>query len=83
MGNEDSVALVLNKILSLKGQKISDYGEKIFESGLLDSFGIIELVFALEQQFQIKINTEDLTVQNFSSVIEISKLVTKIKSLDK
>ena len=80
MGTENLVASVLNKILSQKGHSVSGYDEKIFENGLLDSFGIIELVLAIEQDFKIKIMTEDLTVQNFASINEISKLIERINS---
>lgn len=74
------VSSLLNDIVNAKGLKVSDYNEKIFESGLIDSFGIVELVIALEKNFNIKIPYEDMLIQNFSSVNEISKLVERLKS---
>ena len=79
MATENLVASVLNNILSQKGQSISEYDEKIFESGLIDSFGIVEFVLALEERFQIKIPPADLTIQNFASINEISKLVEQLQ----
>ena len=73
------VATVLNKIISPKGLSISGYDEKIFDNGLVDSFGIVELVVALEETFQVKITYEDMTIQNFSSINEISKLINRLK----
>lgn len=79
MTTEDAVAVILNEILRPKGQSVSGDNEKIFESGLFDSFGILEVLLALEAHFQIKIPNEYLTIQNFSSIIEISKLVERLK----
>lgn len=80
MTTERLVASVLDEIVSPKGQKISDYDEKIFESGLIDSFGIIEFVLALEKKFEIAIPTTEMTIQNFSSVTEISRLIERLKN---
>ncbi len=55
MTTDNLVASILNKILSPTGQAITGFDEEIFETGLIDSFGIIELVVALEEQFQIKL----------------------------
>lgn len=79
MTTENLVASVLNEILSPKGKSISGYDEKIFENGLIDSFGIVELVLAIEDNFKVKIPYEDMTVQNFASINEISKLVERLK----
>jgi len=76
---EDSVAKVLNSILIPNGQKISDHDEKIFEKGMIDSFGIIEFVVALEKDFGISIPPTEMTVQNFASVRDIARLVEKLK----
>jgi len=80
MNTDNLVASILNKILSPKGQEITGFDEEIFESGLIDSFGIVELITALEEEFKIKIPFEDMTIQNFSSVNEISKFIERHKS---
>jgi len=79
MTTENLIASVLNEILSPKGKSVSRYDEKIFESGLIDSFGIVELLLALENHFQIKIPYEDMTIQNFASINEISRLIERLK----
>ena len=72
MTTDNLVASVLNNILSPKGLSISGYDEKIFESGFIDLFGIVELIVALEDHFQVNIPYEDMTIQNFSSINELS-----------
>ncbi len=80
MNTHKLIASILNKIISPKGQSVSGYDEKIFETGLIDSFGIIELVVALEEHLQIKLTYEDMVIQNFSSINEISELIERLKS---
>jgi len=45
--------------------------ESLFESGLLDSFSLADLVGALESEFGIKIPDSDLTPRKFDSVFTI------------
>jgi acyl carrier protein len=45
----------------------------LFESGLLDSFALVDLVGALEQAFGIKIPDSDLIPQRFDSISKIDR----------
>lgn len=49
--------------------------ESLFESGLLDSFGLTDLVTALEAEFAIRIPDSDLTPRKFDSVARIEAYV--------
>ena len=80
MTTNNLVASILNNILQSKSHIILDYDEKIFEKGLIDSYGIVELVIELENIFNIKIPYESMLIQNFSSVNEISKFIKQLKS---
>jgi len=40
----------------------------LFETGILDSFGMIEYLSAVEKEFNIKISNEDLIPQNLWSI---------------
>ena len=46
----------------------ADDDESLFESGLLDSFALPDLVSALEQEFSIKVPDRDLNPRKFDSV---------------
>ena len=48
-----------------------DDEESLFESGLLDSFALPDLVSALEQEFAIKIPDRDLNPRKFDSIARI------------
>jgi acyl carrier protein len=60
---------VLQKVTS---QPIpADRDESLFESGLLDSFALPDLVSALEQEFSIKVPDRDLNPRKFDSLTRI------------
>ena len=43
-----------------------------FRSGIIDSTGIIELVGFIESSFPVKVEDEELVVNNFSSLNNVS-----------
>ena len=45
--------------------------ESLFESGLLDSFSLADMVAELEQEFSISIPDSDLTPRKFDSIARI------------
>jgi acyl carrier protein len=49
----------------------SDDEESLFESGLLDSFALPDLVSALEQEFSIRVPDRDLNPRKFDSIARI------------
>jgi acyl carrier protein len=49
----------------------SDDQESLFESGLLDSFALPDLVSALEKEFSIKVPDRDLNPRKFDSIDRI------------
>lgn len=60
--------------------RISDFNMDLFENDMLDSLGIAQLVAALEENFNIEIDPEDILLENFSTVNEIDALVRKYKA---
>jgi D-alanine--poly(phosphoribitol) ligase subunit 2 len=49
--------------------------ESLFESGLLDSFALPDMITALENEFGIKVPDSDLTPRKFESVASIGRYV--------
>lgn len=54
-----------------------DPDESLFESGLLDSFVLPDLVSALEKEFSIKIPDADLNPRKFDSLSRMEAYLTK------
>ena len=49
--------------------------ESLFDSGLLDSFALPDMVSALEQEFGITVPDSDLTPRKFESIASIERYV--------
>jgi len=49
--------------------------ESLFESGVLDSFALTDMVGALEKEFSISIPDADLTPRKFDSIARIEDYV--------
>ena len=47
--------------------------ESLFDSGLLDSFALPDLVSAIEKEFHISIPDSDLVPQKFESIARIER----------
>lgn len=47
--------------------------ESLFDSGVLDSFGLQDLVTGLEKKFGVKIPDSDLTPRKFDSIERIEQ----------
>jgi len=49
----------------------------IFESGLLDSMGLLFLIEFLKEEFNVDIDDNELTVENFESINAIVSFIEK------
>jgi len=47
----------------------------LFQSGLIDSFGLVELIIFIESTFQISISNEELVSSSMSSLHEIVTMI--------
>jgi acyl carrier protein len=54
-----------------------DENTKLFEEDILDSLGLMFLIDQIEMEYQIRFNDEDISFENFATISEIEKLVTK------
>ena len=52
-----------------------------FEAGLIDSFGVIELVENIETEFGIEFTQADFQDRRFSSIAGLAQLITEKKGL--
>ncbi len=52
-----------------------DPEESLFESGLLDSFALTDVVSAIEEEFSIKVPDADLTPRKFDSLARMESYV--------
>jgi acyl carrier protein len=65
-------ARILNIVRQVAGKPVNPAAdESLFESGLLDSFSLTDLVSAIEAEFKIVVPDSDLTPRKFDSVERI------------
>lgn len=58
--------------------------QDFFDSGLIDSFGVIELISAIESQFNISFSPENMQDKRFRTIKGLSEIINElIKSKDK
>ena len=53
-----------------------DPEESLFDSGVLDSFGLPDMVSALEKEFKIQVPDSDLNPRKFDSLVRIENYIT-------
>ena len=51
----------------------------LFSSGIIDSFGVLELISFLEDTFKIDIDTTQYDLRSFDTVRKIAALVAKLR----
>jgi acyl carrier protein len=72
----DTKTRVTAVIQSVTDKKVAgDEEESLFESGLLDSFALPDLVSGLEREFGIAIPDADLNPRKFESLARITEYV--------
>ena len=54
-----------------------DPDESLFESGVLDSFALTDVVGAIEEEFAIKVPDEDLTPRKFDSIARMEAYISR------
>ncbi|GFO68488.1 hypothetical protein GMLC_20670 [Geomonas limicola] len=51
--------------------------DDLIETEILDSLGIMKLILFLENNYAVKISDEDLTLENFTSIMSINSLIER------
>ena len=71
--------VILQMLPGIDGAELSD-GQDIFGLGL-DSINAMSLVFNLQDAFDIKFETAEISFENFRTVADIVALISKKKEL--
>jgi acyl carrier protein len=70
----DRRASIVSIIQAVSGKKIApDPGESLFDSGILDSFALTDLIAGIEKAFSLRIPDSDLNPRKFDSVERIEE----------
>lgn len=78
--NSEVQSAIISMILELKQISSIDPDQGLIDSGLLDSFDIINLILAIEAHFQISIPGEMIIPDNLGYIGELVKLVSSLQA---
>ncbi len=70
---------ILENYLFTDDQSALANADSFLEKGILDSTGIMEVVFFIEEQFGIKVEDEEMIPQNLDSVENLAGFVERKK----
>ena len=65
---------IIDNFLFGDGEKLGNE-TPLFEKGIIDSTGVLELLAFIEENFKIKVKDEELVQSNFSSISTIEKFI--------
>lgn len=70
---------VQEKLLGKRSDIDLQSDDDLLGSGLIDSMGIMNLIAFIEEQFEIPVPPEDMTIENFMSIEVITDYLNKRK----
>ena len=73
MDNQERIIAIVRKVSNQAATP--DPEESLFDSGLLDSFALPDMVSELEREFGIKIPDSDLNPRKFESISRIQSYI--------
>jgi len=71
----DKRTQILDIVRKVSGKQPPAADESLFDSGVLDSFGLQDLVSEIEKSFGLSIPDSDLTPRKFDSVERIEEYI--------
>jgi acyl carrier protein len=69
---------VTENFLFSEEKKVSDT-DSFLENGIIDSTGVLELVSFVEDNFNIKVNDEEMIPENLDSITNLANFINKKK----
>lgn len=76
---EHDVRQILDEVITAPPVEVEPDTD-LFNSGIIDSFNMIEIIERVEERFLIGFAMEDLTIQNFGTVTAIANTVRRYQT---
>jgi len=70
-------AKIIEILTEIRSEFDFNEGVNFFDNGMLDSFDLVTLVTALDEEYKISIDGTDIIPDNFSTVNAIEALLSK------
>jgi acyl carrier protein len=76
MSTEDRIrSYILENFLFTSSSDAFANNDSFLERGIIDSTGVLELIYFVEEQFDIKVADKEMVPDNFDSVSNIARFV--------
>ena len=72
---KDKIVSYIKGNLATESVEDIDINEDLLGSGLVDSLGMVQLVLFIENEANIKVSPEEMTIENFTTVDHILKFI--------
>jgi acyl carrier protein len=67
---------IVGHFASARRRPLND-GDPLIESGIIDSLGVLDVVAFVESEFEVQVDDEELTAENFQTIACIAAYVEK------
>lgn len=81
-GDAQSVIERLATVFAAMHVEVPSAETDLFDSGILDSQRLVELLFQIEQSFDTQIDVQDFEIENFRCIEKIANLIVQRKSVN-
>jgi acyl carrier protein len=81
-GSPGSAAGRIGAILTRMGRTVPAPDADLIATGVLDSLGLVELIFELEQAFGIRIELETVELDNFRSIDRMTVYIRQCQAVE-
>jgi acyl carrier protein len=71
---------ILENYLFSDDQSLLDSNDSFLEKGIIDSTGILEVIFFIEEQFGFKVADEEMVPENLDSVANLVAFIGRKKA---
>ena len=72
-------SFIKNDLLGDPNAPEIDENEPLFEKGILDSMGLMQLISFIEERTMLRVPDDEVTRENFETVASIERLVNRLK----
>ena len=79
-GEAQSIIAQLTAVFAGMQVEVPSAETDLFDSGILDSQRLVELLFQIEQNFNTEIDVQDFEIENFRCLEKIANLIVQRKS---
>lgn len=66
---------ILENYLFTDDQSALDDNDSFLNKGIIDSTGILELIFFMEEAFNVKVQDDEMIPENLDSVVNVIKYI--------